>query len=305
MLFPAFRQNGYAVHALAASCVDWMGLKETVFNGVSSLETWCHPAAGENPDSEMLARARQILHEGSREQPLFLFLFFDGTHFSYQRDPQDQVFLPEWNGEGSIGALGVAPSLIAHRARNAARKVDRTLDQFVSEVERARGRAPLVLFTGDDGEEFRQKGHLGHASDVTDEQIHVPAAIFGPMVPRGVLGAPTSHVDVTPTLLALLGERHSPALYSEGREMFDAPKDWFVTATVGWEPRYAVIGSDLKVRLFGGLGSIDVTAPDDSPLADGPAKLSASTRKIWAALRGNALEDKAGESVRFAGGVSQ
>src|SRR6266545_1882217 len=43
VLFPALAANGYRVKVLAASCVDWMDLKDTVFGGVpvEDLKTWC------------------------------------------------------------------------------------------------------------------------------------------------------------------------------------------------------------------------------------------------------------------------
>jgi hypothetical protein len=169
--------------------------------------------------------------------------------------------------------------------------VDRILDGFLSDFEHARGRAPLVVVTGDHGEEFRQKGHIGHGSHVTREQIHVPAVWLGPGVPKGVHAAPTSHTDVVPTLLALLGDDHPPSLYSDGISMFEAPPDRFVVSTVGWEPRYAAIGADLKVTMYAGLGTAQITDPDDQPLPDGPARMAASAGRILKALRGEATLD--------------
>jgi membrane-anchored protein YejM (alkaline phosphatase superfamily) len=99
---------------------------------------------------------------------------------------------------------------------------------------------------------------------------------------------PTSHVDIVPTLLALLGDTHPPALYSDGLSMFDAPADRFVVTTVGWEPRYAAIGKDLKVTMYAGLGGAQITDPDDQPLPDGPARMATSAGRIWRALRGEA-----------------
>jgi membrane-anchored protein YejM (alkaline phosphatase superfamily) len=286
VVFPSFANNGYAVHALAASCVDWMQLRETVFGGVTHpVETWCH-GEGTEVDRQMVARARAITRETPRDEPLFVFLFFDGTHFSYPYDPKDRLFTDEWDGQGSVKVTTEPGYKIKNRARNAARTVDRVVEEFLQDFQSVRGSAPLVFFTGDHAEEFKQKGHIAHGSDVTEEQIHVPAIFFGPGVPRGVYGAPTSHTDVTPTLLALLGDTHAPSLYSDGGDMFRSPDDRFVVATVGWEPRYAVVGKDLKVRMFAGLGSTDVTDPDDKPLADGAVRFAANAAKIMKALRG-------------------
>jgi hypothetical protein len=302
VLFPALAANGYQMKVLAASCVDWMDLKDTVFGGVPAqdLRTWCEDLPPPERDGAMLAEARAFATAADPARPVFLFLFFFGTHFNYFLDREDEVHQPFWDGAGGIKATAAPGPLIDARARNAAHKVDRVLDGFLADFERARGRAPLVVFTGDHGEEFRQKGHIGHGSDVTREQIHVPAVWFGPGVPQGVFEAPTSHADVVPTLLALLGDRHAPSLYADGLSMFAAPRDRFVVSTVGWEPHYAAIGADLKVTMYAGLGTARITDPDDRPLPDGPARMAASAGRILKALRGEAQDPPRAPDVRAA-----
>lgn len=292
VLFPALAANGYRMKVLAASCVDWMDLKDTVFGGVpeKDLRTWCEDVEPPNRDAAMLAAADAFTRAADPGQPLFLFLFFFGTHFNYFLDEEDRVHEPFWDGAGGIKATAAPGALIQARARNAAHKLDRLLDGFLAEFERVRGKAPLVIFTGDHGEEFRQKGHLAHGSAVTREQIHVPAVWLGPGVPRGRFDVPTSHADVVPTLLALLGDDHPPSLYADGVSMFAAPRDRFVVSTVGWEPLYAAIGADLKVTMYAGLGTARITDPDDVPLPDGPARMAASAGRILKALRGEASE---------------
>jgi membrane-anchored protein YejM (alkaline phosphatase superfamily) len=284
VLFPALRANGFQLRVLSASCVDWMGLKETVFAGVGDdLETWCGGAAAE-ADDKMLASARRWL-EKTDDRPAFLFLFFYGTHFTYYYPPRSDRFAPAWDGVGGgIAAASVPPDQLERRARNAAYELDWKLDDFLEEFARRRGKPPLVLFTGDHGEEFKQKGHIGHASAVVAEQVHVPMVVVGDGVPAGVHDVPTGHVDVVPTLLDLLGDRHPPALYADGLSMFRAPEDRFVLTTIGWEPLYGVVGKDLKVTMWAGLGDAHVTDPEDRPLPDGPARLSANAAKILKAL---------------------
>ncbi len=288
VLFPALTGNGYQTKVLAASCVDWMDLKDTVFAGVrpEDLRTWCAGVEPPNRDAAMLAAADEFAVSADPDRPVFLFLFFFGTHFNYFLDDVDQVYQPFWDGAGGIKASMAPGWLIENRARNAAHKLDRVLEGFLERFEARRGRAPLVVFTGDHGEEFRQKGHIGHGSAVTDEQVHVPAVWLGPGVAAGSYDAPTSHADVTPTLLALLGDDHPPSLYADGVSMFTAPADRFVLTTVGWEPRYAAIGKDLKVSMYAGLGGAQITDPEDRPLPDGDARMAASAARILKAFRG-------------------
>jgi uncharacterized protein len=295
VIFPALAANGYQMKVLSASCVDWMDLRDTVFGGVppEDLRTWCDGVEPARRDAEMIAAAETFVSGADPDRPVFLFLFFFGTHFNYFLDEEDRIHEPFWDGAGGIKATTAPGPLIQARARNAAHKVDRILDEFLADFERRRGQAPLVVFTGDHGEEFRQKGHIGHGSAVTREQIHVPAVWLGPGVPTGRYEAPTSHADIVPTLLALLGDDHPPSRYADGISMFEAPHDRFVVSTVGWEPRYAAIGQDLKVTMYAGLGTARISDPDDRPLPDGAARMAASAGRILRALRGEAQDPAA------------
>jgi hypothetical protein len=130
---------------------------------------------------------------------------------------------------------------------------------------------------------MREQGHLGHGSALTVQQLHVPMVVMGDGVPVGRRDAPTSHADVVPTLLRLLGDDHPPQRYSDGLDMFNAPQDRFVLASLGWEPRYAAIGHDLKVSFYGmdaGMGGVTITDPFDRPLPDGEARFSAAAPRI-------------------------
>jgi uncharacterized protein len=278
VLFGAMKNNGYQMHFVCASSADWMGLKEGVFGEVHhELETeWQGPR--EERDDEMIRRALRWVDSTRPERPAFLFLFFSGTHFDYFYPPRSERFAPAWDGKGgSLRASVVPADDVKRRARNAAYEVDWKLEELLAAMEARRGRRPLVVFSGDHGEEFREKGRMGHGSDVTNEQIHVPFVMVGEGVPAGRFDAPTTHADVVPTLLGVLGDTHDPAAYSDGVSAFRAPRERFVLATVGWEPRYAAIGADTKV-IFSPLDvnvrRVQVTDPFDRPVPDSGARFA-------------------------------
>ncbi len=292
VLFPALRANGYQMRALAASCVDWMGLRETVFAGVGNdeLKTWCGGDPSDVRDGAMLRDAEDFVARADKDRPLFLFVFFESTHFNYTYPPEHAVFTPAWDGTGLIKASAAPGWLIQNRARNSAHALDAVIEPFLRFLEEKRGRSPVVFFTGDHGEEFRQKGHIGHGSSVVDEQVHVPLVVLGDGIAPGVHDVPTSHVDLVPTIFDLLGDRHAPSLYADGVSLFHAPEDRFVLTTVGWEPHYAAIGKDLKVTMYAGMATAEVTDPEDRPIADGQRRLAANAGRIMRALRGETVE---------------
>lgn len=75
----------------------------------------------------------------------------------------------------------------------------------------------LVLITADHGESFGEFGYRGHSNSVVNEQILVPFLMHHPQLAPTAIGR-SSHLDVLPTLLDLLGIHHNCRGY--GRSMF-------------------------------------------------------------------------------------
>jgi membrane-anchored protein YejM (alkaline phosphatase superfamily) len=285
LLFGALAANGYASRIFAASSVDWMGLRETVFGDVQEeLESdWGPEVPGDVRDEAIIDHAKKAAQAAPPDRPLFLFLFFDGTHFNYFYPERSARFAPAWDGKGVFKATDAPPATILNRGRNAAYELDWKMDELLDWMEKTRGRRPLAIVTGDHGEEMREKGHLGHGSALVREQIQVPMVILGDGVPVGRHPGATVHDDVVPTLFHLLGDRTPPSLYGDGQDMFQAPDDRFVLVSMGWEPRYAAVSRTLKVAfnaMDAGLGGVSVTDPADQPLPDGQARFRSELPRI-------------------------
>ncbi len=284
LLLEAFRGNGYQMRLITASSVDWMGMKRTVFADVADDLDTDLPGVGATRDSAMIARARSWVG-GADRRPLLLVLFFDGTHFNYTYPPRSARFAAVWDGVGSLRDADTAA--MRRRAQNAAYEVDWKLDEFLAAFRSARGKDPLLVFTGDHGEAFREQGLVGHGERVTEQEIHVPMVVFDSRMPIGVKEIPTSHVDVMPTLFGLLGDTHPAASYCDGVRMTDADSSRYVLSTTGWSPWYAVVGMREKVTFFGldaGLGGVKVTDPADHPLPGGAANLAGQAAQILRAF---------------------
>lgn len=286
LLFPALRQNGYHQAFFAASSVDWMGLKDTVFRDVQGGLRTNYEGRSHVRDEAMVNDALSVVETAPRDTPLFLFLFFAGTHFDYDYPPRSEVFSPAWDGKGGLATARVPGEHLKARAWNAAYEVDTKVEQLLSRIESARGARPLILFTGDHGEEFREHGRVGHASDVTESQLHVPMLIFDERLPPGEVDAVTGHIDVVSTLFDLLGDRHDPAQLGDGIPMTRPDSSRYLLTTIGWEPRYALIGQQLKVRFGAGLPGTEITDLHDNPLPDAQARFATEAPRILRRLRG-------------------
>ena len=83
----------------------------------------------------------------------------------------------------------------------------------------------LIVVVSDHGEGFGQHpGNKSHGSKIYQENIHVPAALIGGPLGdlKGTIDFPTSHIDLAPTILGLLG--HEVPCTMKGRNLaVDSP----------------------------------------------------------------------------------
>lgn len=251
MSFPEFRECAF---------VDWL---DTVHDDFPHERVAERDLAVQRAFGDWLDRRGAQRAAGEVPPPFFGFVLLDAAHQSYDY-LGEPTFLPEADGLDYIElAHNRTPELVemvSNRYRNALRFVDGVAADLLEEL-RASGELEdtLVVVTGDHGEEFQESGFWGHTSNFTPEQIDVPFFLLGHGVEPGVERRPTTHNDLAPTVLELMGA--DPALrprWCLGENLFDPPADRDVVVS-GWE-HVGVLSDDLIFRLrMGGRGSQDVS----------------------------------------------
>jgi choline-sulfatase len=163
-------------------------------------------------------RAIKLL-EGFGSEPFFLFVHYFDPHYEYRRHPEFG-FAPE-----SVGRLRGGEDIHDLRAMGAdlspeevrflrdvydeeIRFTDDGIGALLASLE-SRGLADdtVVIVAADHGEEFFERGWLGHTRTVHEEVIRVPLVIHVPGDPgRGrVVATPISLASLAPTILDFAG----------------------------------------------------------------------------------------------------
>lgn len=159
--------------------------------------------------------------EGER---CFLFLHYYDVHSPYLSQPAfERAFLPPDFREHSrvkgttleLGLAGLGKFPISNQEREDVKKL---YDAGILQLDSNLGRLfrfiderfgfddTLVIVTSDHGEGFFEHGKYSHGSDQYQEQLHIPLILRGGPVPHGLrIDAPTSIVDIAPTILATAG----------------------------------------------------------------------------------------------------
>ncbi|MCK6515477.1 sulfatase [Myxococcota bacterium] len=97
----------------------------------------------------------------------------------------------------------------------------RYLDDQVSALLEVMGEDTTVVIFADHGEELWDHGGFEHGHTLYDELLRVPLIVKSPGLPPGRIDAPVSLLDITPTVLELVGLKADGA---DGRSLVSAAK---------------------------------------------------------------------------------
>jgi uncharacterized protein len=221
MDFPEFRQTA------------WIGLEDAVYDDFGELRQ-------SERDALVIEHASSWLKSRPGDRPYFAFLLLDSAHQRYDFPDEHAVFRPY---AADIDYLEMAgsrdPELVErvrNRYRNALRHADALTGRLLDELAASGGlEDTLVVVTGDHGEEFADNGSWGHTGNFTDAQVAVPFVVRGPGIAPGVETRPTSHVDLAPTLLELLGaDPRQRSRWCNGSSLLEPPERR-ARVVGGWE----------------------------------------------------------------------
>jgi membrane-anchored protein YejM (alkaline phosphatase superfamily) len=230
-----------------------------------------------------------FIDQRNTAKPFMTFMFFESPHANYNFPPES-VIEPDYLPDFSYASMDLERDIEGIRKRylNAVHHLDGQIARVVSHLEK-QGLMDdtLIVITGDHGEEFMEKGRWGHNSTFVDEQLRVPLVLWVPGRAAHREALATSHVDLLPTLLPLLGVQNPGSDYSIGQGLFEPTADRLLIAG-DWD-RLAFISQQHKVVMpfssgnFMGLQASTVT---DLPVsAPGPV-VQTEMPRIRDALQG-------------------
>ncbi len=160
------------------------------------------------------ALAQRVIHEfDTLPEPFFAVVQLSNVHYPYLVDSDGpQPFQPASRSK----APEDNPKFF-NQYQNAVHQQDWHVKAFLEHLQSLpAGPRTVIVYTSDHGEAFREHGNMGHTFSVLEEEIHVPGWIDAP---PGTLtneersnleskrNAPLTHLDLTHTMLDLLGVR--------------------------------------------------------------------------------------------------
>ena len=225
-------------------------------------------------DVELTAAALSLLQAAEPSRPIFLWLHYMEPHAPYR-------------AHGDVRPEASDQERYASELQYVDTEAGKILDAF-----RTRGLLDntIVIVHGDHGEEFGEHGGKFHASSVYEEQLRVAFVVRLPPrlhVPRGQkLDIPVSLLDLTPTLLDLLGIKRPEPL--AGRSLVPSlqghslPPRPVVAECVRWgRQKRAVVDWPFKLIVDDTLATIQLYNLESDPKEQRPVVNDAVAKSLF------------------------
>lgn len=267
-------EDGYKLKCVTSSKFTYPEFDQTVFMQVPS-ECLHEDYKGKSYERDQRNVKRLITfieQEADSGNPFFAFMFFESPHNPYEFPKEATVFEDYMDPFNAAGVTEKDGPAIYRRAANCARHLDmRLADIYKVLEEKDLMKNTIVVVSGDHGEEFLEKGYLGHSSKFNNEQTRTPLIIYYPGIKPEVYEGLSSHLDVVPMLAKHFGVNCDPEIYSCGMDLLSEKRP---------ARRYAIIANWDQVFFAGEkykslipLNSVDyakqvVTDVNDKELGD-------------------------------------
>lgn len=266
VMVDALQDAGYDMRVFSSASMNFPEFRDTAWSNLpegSIIDTFPPDLVSWEKDEMLCDAFEGWLAKRAKardERPFFTFVLIDAPHQPYHNPGGPYAPSIEQLDYIQLGRTTEGPELrdlqlrVKNAYRNSVHHADQSADRFLRAI-RAAGESDdtVVIVTGDHGEEFFECGFWGHTSSFGPEQVQVPFIIKGPGIEPGVEARPTSHLDVSSTLLEQLGV--DPALrdqYSLGSDLFDPP-DYRDRVVAGW--------SDIGLWTRSGIFDLPLNAP--------------------------------------------
>jgi hypothetical protein len=273
------RQSGYQLRAISCPSLEYFGFERSTFGDTQPLATSVidqralhDPAVdtGEGDiDDKVMSRLGREVDALQTDSRAFYLVMLDSTHHDYSWSKRYAPKYMPFTKYVSIFKTDPRDILsLRNRYNNAVNFVDTLMGEFIQKLN-ARGlmEHSIIVVTGDHGEEFLERGHLVHASELNRFQTRVPILIYIPksaLPPGGVAAAVrASHVDIFPTIFDALGLSGAADPLLDGRSLLRGgppPAEFSVMASTFSPDRVMLDAGDYKLIVeFEGVRKIERT----------------------------------------------
>lgn len=201
----------------------------TVFKNIPNLEKFTKGKSADERDKNIVKKWKKWIREKAYKNinlPFFSVLFFDSIHAYQYPDDYPRHFTPTASSMNYLMLTNKTDTVpLRNMYNNITHFIDNLVGDALHELElQGLANNTIVIITGDHGQELNDNklNYWGHNSNFSKFQTKVPMIISWPNKKPQTFNQPTSHYDLTPTLMNnALQVTTETDQYSIGRDLFD------------------------------------------------------------------------------------
>lgn len=228
--------QGYDMRFFASSELSFPEFNKSCFVNIPRSGIYDKPKAEGTADRDREISDKLIEYIRGRKQgkPYFAFLFYDASHGAYVYPPEFEKFKPAMDTNRlALNQDNIKP--LFNKYKNSVYYDDHLVGGILKALTETGGlKDTVVIITGDHGEAFLERGRYGHNQSFTPEEVRVPLVLYLPGRAPYSTDAVTSHLDIVPTLLPMIGVKNPVTDYSSGRGLFEKTPRPFI-ASFSWD----------------------------------------------------------------------
>ncbi|UCC73369.1 MAG: sulfatase [Gemmatimonadota bacterium] len=274
LIYDVLKALGYRVAVFSSQNENWGGMINYLRTG--SIDTLLHAENFEGPtyvprqdigfadfvkgskrsgkiDDRFTVGAASDWLDSIGDDPFFIYMNLQNSHIPYET-PAD--FVPRFGpGRASFPLrFGYFPpdslDAVMDLYSNSLAYVDFQLERFFRYLsERGLSDRTVIILTGDTGQAFWEHGFTAHANMLFNEVMKVPLIVKAPGLEPGVDDRLTQHIDVPPTVLALMGLPPHPSFQGRNLLDHDLPEDRsvYLVAQAPLAHQYSIVRQGFKL----------------------------------------------------------
>ena len=228
VLFDVLQKLNYEISIISSTNTNWPEFRKTCYVNVQDSIKDNFDGIPWKKDEQSMNCLLSELEMYKKEKMLFSFIFLDAPH-GYSYPPTLNKYKAN---ENDINYLAISEGsteleMIKKRYKNAVYYNDKLFGEMILKLkEKGLYNNSLIIYTSDHGQEFFEQGNFGHNTSFSKGQIHIPLIIKLPQslqntnLGNKINNSLTSHQDIVPSLLTLLGVKNNPLEYSNGNNFF-------------------------------------------------------------------------------------
>ncbi|HYN55084.1 MAG TPA: sulfatase-like hydrolase/transferase [Methylotenera sp.] len=269
------QQQHYQTSFYTSALFSYPEFDQTIFAQVpeNQLHTIQKGQTGWENDRDNVSNLLSFIDNRDTARPFFTFMFFESPHARYYF-PENSIIATPYRDDLNYATLSkeqlrndIAP--IKNRYINSVHHLDMQFGRIFDYLKQHQLLDnTIVILNGDHGEEFMEHGFWGHNSTFVDQQVHTPFVIYTPEMKPFVSNQLTSHMDVVPTLMPLLGVTNPSKDYATGVNLLAGEKRNH-TYIADWD-RIVYVDDEVKITqpVNGkGFALLKVSKGNDDPLS--------------------------------------